>query len=202
MSDLEIRKGKTYAHVLRWGVEPIVYKPITGISKSAPMVVDAVGHDLLDGWPTAIVSVVGMDDVFASDAPKAKDYIQPTVVDADTVEFNKVNSANLKPYKSGGYLQYYTPADLTGAMPRMVVWDKPDGTIIASSDPLHVADGAAELDLDVDLALKTIIFTFTDEVTAAITQKKAVFEAEVADALGRVHYLDSGTITFIRELAT
>lgn len=202
MSSLTIRKGKTYSHVLRWGVEPIVYAPITSITKAAPMVVGAAGHGLIDGWPTAIVSVVGMDDAFADDAPKAKDYRQPTVIDADTVEFNRVNAANLKPYKSGGYLQYFTPADLTGANPRMVVLDKFGGTIIASSDAAHVTAGAAEIALDVDDSLRTITFTFSDEVTAAFTQRTGVFEAEIEDALGNVHYLDDGDITFIRELAT
>lgn len=206
MSALEIRKGKTYAHVLRWGMEPFVYAPITGISKTAPMVVDAPAHGLVDGWPAAIVSVLGMTEANASKEPPAlpapKDYHQSTVVDADTVEFNRINAAGFKAYKSGGYLQYYTPGNLVGATPRMVVWDKPGGSIIASSDPAHVTAGAAELELDVDLALNTIVFTFTDEVTSAITQSSATFEAEITDAAGATHYLDDGEITFIRELAT
>lgn len=203
MSNLTIRKGKTFAHVLRWGVEPIVYAPITGITKAAPMRVTSPTHGLVDGWPAAVVSVIGMEEANASKIPPAaKDYHQAKRVDADHVEFNRINAAGFKAYKSGGYLQYYTPADLAGTSPRMVVWDKPGGSIIASSDSAHITAGAAAIALDVDNALKTIIFTFTDEVTAAITQTKAVFEAEITDSLGATHYLDDGAITFIKELAT
>lgn len=203
MSTLTIRKGKTYAHVLRWGVKSFVYSPITNITKTAPMVVTSPAHGLPDGWPVAIVSVVGMDEVNASkNPPAAKDYRQCKVIDGQHVEFNSVNAANFKTYKSGGYLQYYAPADLTGVSPRMVVWDKPGGSIILSSDHSHIATGAAPLTLAIDNALKTITFTFTDETTAAIVQSKAVFEVEIEDSLGATHYLDSGAITFIKELAT
>lgn len=201
MSNLSIRKGKTYTHTIRWGGEPIVYKPITGIDKSAPMRVHVPGHGLVDGWPAAIVSAQGMVEANArNDPPAASDYHQAKIIGAGIVEFNRVNAAGFRTYRGGGYLMYYTPIDLEGMAPRMVIRDRVGGTVIATSDAER--GGAAEIVLAVDLALKKIAFTLAAEVTAAINAKTAVFEVEIADSLGDMHYLDGGSIAFTEEIAT
>ena len=203
MSNLSIRKGKTFAHVLRYGAKPFVYKEITAITKTAPVRVTANANGLVDGWPAAIVSAGGMKEINAeSSPPKPNEYHQATVIDANTVEFNDINAAEFKAYTSGGYLQYFTPVDLAGSTSRMVVRTKVGGEIIASSDAAHVTAGAAQIAVTTDNTAKTIVFLFTDEVTESITQKHAVFECEFHDSLGAVHYLDSGEIEFTQEIST
>ena len=201
--NLEIGKGKTFSHVLRYGIKPFVYKAITGITRTAPARVEAAGHGIIDGWPVAIVSVNGMREINAEcDPPHPTEYRQATVVDANTVEFNDINASQYRDYVSGGYLQLYTPVDLIGSTPRMVVKTREGGEIIASSDAAHILDGALAVSVTVDNTLKTISFVFSDEVTAAIDKKFAVFGCELEDSLGAKHYLGSGEIKFVEETAT
>ena len=202
MSKLTIRKGKTFTHLLRYGVEPFIYKAITEIQQSAPVRIKAVGHGLVNGWPVAVVSAGGMTQLNAeNDPPEPPEFQQATVVDADYIELNRVNASRFKLYTSGGYLQFYTPIDLAGGTARMVVKTKVDGDTIASSVAAHITDGALPIAAALDNVLKTILFLFTDEVTGAITNKAAVFECEFEDSAGAVHYLDSGTIDFTAEVA-
>lgn len=203
MGDLRIRKGKTFSHVLRYGAEPYVYKEITAITRTAPVRITAPAHGLVNGWPVAVVSVLGMKDINAENSPpKPGEYRPATVVDANTIEFNSVNAAGFKSYVSGGYLQYYTPVDLTGAMSRMVVKTKVDGEVIASTVAAHITAGALGITVAMSNVDKTIGFVFSDEVTGQIAVKKCVFECEFEDSLGDVHYLDSGEIEFVQEIAT
>ena len=122
--DLTILQGRTFSYPLKWEIEPIVYKPITGITQAAPCVVTAVGHGLPDGWRVAIVSVKGMTQINASNPPKDSEYVVAKVLTADTIELNTVNAAEYKPYASGGYVQYNTPQDLTSYVARMSIKDK------------------------------------------------------------------------------
>lgn len=132
--NLSITQGSTFQHVVRWGAAPYVYAPITGITQAAPAVVTATGHGVLDGWQVAIVSVKGMGAINAQNTPpKDSDYVRATVVDANTLSLNDVNSALFKAYTSGGYVQYFTPVDLTGFTARMEVKDKVGGNVLVSS---------------------------------------------------------------------
>lgn len=203
MSDLTIRKGKTFTHSLRYAGDPVVFKPITNITRAAPCRLTVTDHGMLDGWPASVESVGGMVEInIKKSTPTAKEFRKMKVVDANTLEISDLNSLGYSAYTSGGVIRYYTPRDLTGKTPRMVVKDKAGGTVIASTDVDHIADGALEIVAATDIPASRVSFTFPDETTAAIVQKKAVFEAELEYAGGTVSYLDSGTITFVTEIAT
>jgi hypothetical protein len=119
--NLEIVRGSTFSLVVYWETLPIVYKAITGISQTAPVRITAPGHGALEGARAAVTAVRGMKEINAAD-PNAltdEDYHRATVVDANTVEFNDVNAADFRAYVSGGYLQYFTPVDLTGFSARI-----------------------------------------------------------------------------------
>lgn len=47
--DLTIQQGKTFALVLRWETEPIVYKAITAITLTAPARLTVTDHGAQDG---------------------------------------------------------------------------------------------------------------------------------------------------------
>ena len=123
--DLVIEQGKTFQRVVRWETTPAVYKAITAIPQSAPVTLTVPGHGIPDGWKAAVIDVKGMVEVNAlSSPPSSKDFRRVTVVDADTVQFNEISAASFKPYRSGGYLVYFTPVTLTGFTARMTIKDR------------------------------------------------------------------------------
>jgi hypothetical protein len=127
--DLILVKGKTFSRVIRWAALPYLYKPITAISQAAPVSVTSAGHGIPDGWPVAIVSVKGMTQINASNSPpRTTDYNKATLADANAITINEINSAGYSVYTSGGYIQLYTPIDLTGYTARMSIKDKVGGT--------------------------------------------------------------------------
>jgi hypothetical protein len=194
--DFVIQQGKTFPQVLRWECLPIIYKPITAISKTAPVRITAVGHGIPAGWRAVVVSAKGMTQINAENTPpKDGDYHQATVIDVDNVEFNDVNAADFKTYLSGGYLQYNTPVDLAGFTARMSIKDKIGGTELVRLDTTN--GGIA-----IDNVLKTITITMSATATAALTWKKAVYDLELVSASGVVTELLKGTVTVAKEVTT
>jgi hypothetical protein len=123
--DFVITQGKTFSQVLRWEAPPILYKPITLISKVAPVLINAASHGIPSGWRVAVVSVLGMTEINAKNTPpRNTDYHQATVVDPNTIALNDVNASGYTAYSSGGYLQLNTPVDLTGFIARMTIKDR------------------------------------------------------------------------------
>lgn len=123
VKDLVFTQGKTFSLALRWETSPIVYKAITGISKTAPARLTVPGHLCPDGWRVAVTNVRGMTEINAANPNliKASEYRQATVIDANTIDLNGVDAAGFHAYLSGGYLRYNTPVDLTGFDARMSV---------------------------------------------------------------------------------
>ena len=60
---ITIKKGKTFSRVLRPTAPPFIYRPITAITKAAPVGIKAVGHGLVNGQYVAVVSVKGMAEI-------------------------------------------------------------------------------------------------------------------------------------------
>lgn len=200
--DLVISQGKTFALILRWETEPIIYKPITAIQQAAPARLTVVGHGAPDGWRAAVTNVKGMTEINAADPAKVRDseYHPVTVISADIIEFNDINAAGFKAYVSGGYLQYSTPVDLADFTAQMEIKDKVGGTVLASSDP---ADGLLKiLDIAIDTLKKTITLTISATATAAITWKKGVYDLEMKSLSGVVTALITGSVSVTKEVTT
>lgn len=196
IENLEIAQGKTYSRPVRWEKEPFLYRPITGIAKTAPVRITAVGHGIPDGWRVAVVSVQGMRQICADNPPKESQYHRCTVIDADTVDINEINAAGYSTYTSGGYLQLYTPASLAGCVARLTIKDKVGGTVL-------LALTSPSSGIVLDNTGKTITFTITATVTAAFTWTKGVYELEIEDGSGVVTGLLRGTVTIKpKEIAT
>lgn len=121
---LEFTRGKTFGPlVIRWETNAIIYKQISAITQTAPVRMTVVSHGIPNGWRAVVSGVKGMTEMNVADQTRIRDddYHQVTVIDANTVEFNDVNASAFKAYTSGGYLQYNTPADLTGYTARMAI---------------------------------------------------------------------------------
>jgi len=194
--DLVIEQGKTFTQVLRWEAPPILYKPITGITQTAPARVTCPGHDIPNGWRVAVVSVKGMTQINAATSPpKDKDYHPATVFDANTIELNAVNAAEFKAYTSGGYLQMNTPVDLIGFTARMSIKDRIGGTEIFRLDTTN-----GRITIDTATHLITLIISAAD--AAALQWKKGVYDLELVSGAGVVTALLAGTVTVSKEVTT
>ena len=193
--DLVIEQGKTFTRVVRWETTPLVYKPITAIPNTAPATLTVAAHGMPDGWKAAVTDVKGMTDINAANTPpKNSDFMRATVVDANTVAFNAISAASFKTYKSGGYLVYYTPVDLTGFTAAMKIKDRVGGNLLISLvSPTNIV---------IDATGKTITVTIGSEVSAAFTWLSGVYDLEMISPTGVVTALLSGAVAVTDEVTT
>lgn len=198
IKDLTIYQGKTFLLPIKWETDPLVYKAITGISKTAPCVVTCVGHEVPDGWHVAIISAGGMTQINAKyTPPRDSDYVVATYIDDDTLELNAVSSAGFKAYTSGGYVMYRTPKDLTDYTARMSIKDEVGGTELLS---LTTENGR----ITIDTLTSTVTLLLDAADTAAIDWVSGIYDLELVspDATEVVKALMSGTVTVVEEVTT
>jgi len=193
--NLNIRQGETFLRVIRWETPPFIYKPITAILQSGPVSITSTGHTLKTGWRVAVVSVNGMEEINAVfDPPRDHEFKQCIVVDPNTVQINTVNSSDYTAYTSGGYLQFYTPVDMTSYTARMTIKNKVGGVIQLAL----VSPG----DIVIDNTNHTITLTITATATAAITWKTGVYDFEMVSPTGVVTTIYTGLVSVTKEVTT
>lgn len=194
--DIVIQQGKTFNQVVRWESTPIVYKAISAITQAAPVQITATAHGVPAGWRVAVVSVKGMLQINAKNpTPRPSDYHPATVVSANAITLNDVNSADYTAYQSGGYLQYNTPVDMAGFTGRMTIKDKVGGTVL---ETLTTANGKIVL----DNTAKTITILLDAVTTAAYPWTVGVYDLEMVSAGGVVTAILSGRVTVAKEVTT
>ena len=196
MTDFPIVKGSTFIRVLRWESAPLVYTPITAISKAAPAVVTSAAHGLVDGWRATVVSAGGMRQINAKNSPpKARDFHKITYVGTNQISFNDIDSSNFTAYTSGGYLCSYTPVSLANYTARMKIR-------AAASSPDVLVSVVSGAGITLDDTNHTITITLSAADTAAYTFASGVFDLELVsgDATPVVTKLLSGTVTVLDEV--
>lgn len=195
MTDLAIVKGSTFTRTIRWETLPLVYTPITAISKSAPVVIASAGHGLKDGWRAAVASPGGMRQIKAkSSPPRESDMHRVTVLTTDTVSFNDVDSTNFTTYTSGGSLVSYTPMSLAGASARMQIRE----TAEATGDPL--VSLVSPTDIVLDDTAHTVTLTIAATATAAFDWEVGVYDLEIIAADETVTKILAGNVVVTDEV--
>lgn len=169
--NFKIYQGATFSEILRWESATKVYKNITAIAKTAPMVINAVAHGMVVGWRCKISNVLGMKEV------NSQEYIQATAVTTDTITFNAINAAGYTTYVSGGILEYNQPEPLSGYTARMQIRAKVSSTDVILE--LTTANGGIVID---DIT-KTITINITAAATEALTFKSAVYSLELVSGV-------------------
>jgi hypothetical protein len=196
--NITIRQGKTLTLVVRFEALPYLYKAITAITKAAPAVLTVTGHGIPDGWRVAPVSVQGMTEINAKldgqKRPRLDSYVKATVVDANTISLNEVNSSDFSTYTTGGYLQLFTPVNITGYLARMTVRNKVGGTALLTL--------TSPADIVLDTTKRTFTITVPAATTALMTWRSGVYDFEVEAPDGTVTELLSGNVTVIPEVTT
>jgi hypothetical protein len=184
--NIKIYQGSTFSQVLRWESNTKVYVPITNITKAAPMVVTAPGHNLPVGWRTKITNVGGMKEVNL-------DYTPVSSVTTDTVTFNKINSLTYSAYTSGGILEYNKPTDLANITGRMQIREKTNSPTFLLE--LTSANGL----IQIDNTLKTITFSIPASVTQNLTFNQAVYSLELVNGTTVVPFV-YGNVSLVAEV--
>lgn len=187
--NLTIKKGTTFTMPVRWQDATLTYKTITNITRSGPVRITATGHGCPDGWEAAVMNAGGMREINAEGNPPTEWQIA-TVIDADTVEFNAVNSAGYRAYTSGGQLVFYAPKSLTGCSSRCKFKDSYGGTLLY------------EPDVSIDTVGYAVTFTVPATESQDFSFTTAVYDLEVEDADGIVTTLLYGTVEVTDEVTT
>jgi hypothetical protein len=185
--NLKVYQGSTFRQVLRWESSTKVYVPITNITRSAPVVITAPGHNLPLGWRARVTNAGGMKEI------NQLDYQTATEVTGSTVVFNQINSLAYTAYTGGGVLEYNTPVNLAGYTARMQIREKLASNVVVHT--LTTENSGIVLDNNV----KTITLTIPDEVTALFSFASAVYDLELMLG-GEVIPFASGTLTLQREV--
>jgi len=194
---LVIEKGRTLSQAVRWEAEPFLSVPVSGISNAASAVIStALPHGIPNGWRVALVGVKGPSELNASKSPPApKDFKKATVVSSTSVELNGVSTAASKSYAGGGFLQFYSPVDLTGYVARMHIKRKVDGDLLLS---LGSVDGRIAL----DVSGFTITIQLTATETAALSFTSGVYDLEVESPTGVVTCILTGPVSVTKEVTS
>lgn len=186
--NLKVYQGATFRETLRWESSTKVYKPISGITKSAPIVINAVGHGIPVGWRTKVTNVAGMTEINSSDT-----YHTVTEVTADTVTINAINALGYKDYTSGGVLEYNEPVALAGYTGRMQIRGKlTDSEVILE---LTTENGGIIID---DVA-KTVTIVITAAQSTLLNFTSAVYSLELVQGLDVIPFL-TGNISLVQEV--
>lgn len=191
-----IRQGRTFKYVVRPEMLPLVYKPITAITKAAPVSITATGHGLVTGWGAAVTNVVGMTQINAvANALRDSDFRPVTVVDPNTITINAIDAAGFSSYVGGGSLVYYTPVPLAGATARLNLRDAVGGALLYE---MSTTIGNIVL----NDSTHTITLTIPAAATAAFTFLSAVGDLEVVYTDGFVDELLRIEVTVVQEVTT
>lgn len=186
--NLKVYQGATFRETLRWESSTKVYKPISGITKAAPVVITAVGHGMPTGWRTKITNVAGMTELNSNDT-----YHTVTATGVDTVTINSINALGYKDYTSGGVLEYNEPVDLAGYTGRMQIRGKiTDADVLLE---LTTANGG----IIIDDTTKTITILITAAQSALLTFSSAVYSLELVQGVEVVPFL-TGSISLVQEV--
>lgn len=190
---LYLLQGASYRRTFRFGVEPYVYKAITGASKTAPASLTVTSHGIPDGWPIWVESVQGMDQI---NRPRTcQPYTKTRVVDANTIELNDVNALEYDTYSGSGVVIYMTPVSLAGATAKLQVRQQ-----VSSVAALITLTSSPAAGIVVDDTAKTISIEFSAAQLSGLAIPEGVYDLELTFSDGSVRRLAEGSVFVSREV--
>lgn len=174
---LQIVQGATLRESIRVMQSQFEFKPIAGISSTAPVRLD-VAHGLPMDWPVWVQGVQKYSEL--NRATNQTPYLA-TVIDSETLELNAVNGEGRS--GSGGMLIYHPPVDLTGATAVLQVFDEKFAVLLELTPVVH-AGGWIEINLSA-------------EQTAELTWRKGSWRLNATLANGDIAPLFAGPASVV-----
>lgn len=171
---IQIPAGRDYEITLRPTTTQIIYKPISAIPAAAPARLTVTAHGVPNGWPVQAKGKREASPLIDLGAQYA------TVIDANTIELNALESLDWPAYTSGdAVLAYNEPMSLTGFTFALSVRElATDATAIftISSAGGQITVVNSVLLMMVPNAMSALLtdkrYTYTLEATETATSKK------------------------------
>ena len=185
--NFKIYQGSTFSEVLRWESSTKIYKPITTVAKSAPLVITCPAHGIPVGWRVKAVGVGGMKEL------NTDEYMIVSETTTDSVTINAINSLGYSTYTSGGVLEYNQPMSLSGITARMQIREKLSSTTII--DSLTTENGG----IVINDTNKTITINISATTTEAYTFKSGVYSLELISGATVIPFVH-GSLTLDKEI--
>ncbi len=185
---LKITRGSTFLETFRWETPKKLYKIITDVTNSAPVIITSVDHGLPEYWRGKISNVLGMTELNSSES-----YYELTKLTSDTIEINSVNSVGFKAYISGGILEIPEPVNLTGYSARMQVRADVD------SDTVLLELTTDNSGIILDTVNSTIAISVAATDSADISWDSGVYSLELVSG-SVVSVLLEGSVTILKEV--
>lgn len=182
---LRLIRGATYRDTRRLMQPPKEFRPLTGISATAPVQLTVPGHRLAGDWLAWVVGTTGLPDL-NREPPRQLPH-RVDVIDADTLEINSLNGAGFKPAAGAGQLIYQPPLDLAGATARMTFRSHEEG----GADLLVLATGNGIT----ATAPGTLTVEIAADVTAEIAWSSAWYHLDITFPDGTVSRFFRGAVT-------
>src|SRR5688572_15962645 len=99
IENFTIKQGESWEKIVLWEQDIFTYKAISAVPVLAPVRLTVTGHGMPDNWRFAISNVKGMKELNAANEPPEDDeYHQAKVIDANTIEVNKLNASGYTAY--------------------------------------------------------------------------------------------------------
>ena len=200
--NLTMVKGKSFMRTIYWGLEPLQFRTVTGVSKTAPVTLTVPNHGLPASWPIAITDVAGMSEINAkAKVPLPDEYLIASRVDQDTLTIPNLSAVGFSNYTSGGLIRFATPANLTGCSALFQARRKPGSPVLLEMST--VEGGGVFLDVENS---RILLYT-SPEQTETLGFKVAQYELELRPPptqyapAGDVYPIMRGTLAVLDEYA-
>lgn len=193
--NISIQQGSNFEMVVRWESKNVVFKAVTGITKTAPPVLTVAGHAVPDGWRVGLTNIKGMTALNATHAPlEDADYYQAKLIGVDALSLDGIDATGLATYTSGGILRYFSPIDLAGYTARMDI----RSTLASTTVIFALTTGNTRIALN--NVSKTITLAISAVDTALLTFTSGVYSLELVSGAGEVAQILNGTAKLIKEV--
>lgn len=186
--NLKIYQGITFDEILRWETDEKVYKQITGVTNTAPVVVTSANHALPQGWRVRVYGVKGMTQL---NLPTGEYYVA-SEVSQNTISLKNTNGFEYSTYTSSGFIEYNKPKNLSGCTAKMQIRSTDKSELYIE---LSTSNNRITLDPNGSIRLN-----ISANDTAALNFNSAVYSLEIQDTSGVVSLFVTGSISLIKEI--
>lgn len=188
-ANIKIYQGGSLKLPVRWESAVKAYKPITTISKTAPVEISTVeAHGIPSGWRVKITNVLGMKEI------NSEEYQAISAVLPGSFQLNNINSVGYTTYTSGGIVEYNVPMPLTGFTGKMQI--RPS----VNSEEVYLELDTATGGIVINIEENLITINITPEQSKELNFNSAVYSLELTKLPEIAVTLLRGNITLIKEV--